>query len=266
MGRKYPKKDKKDKKTTGRKREQKRKVMNLAKLFANPESSSSSSSSSSDDVDPRQNSQIRRNLRRKALRMAAEALNEQMGLGLNSSSSTDTWANKAATLAKALGTVLASQPPAVTKASSPAIAPPPPPPPPPPASAHATTGIHTEVTVPAAGFPFPPIPPAMGPHIHWAPQFLPAGPPSTGHEIYRGPQPQGLQAKQPSSVPPPAVPEEPEPDVPAVPAVPKHSNSAMQMAQLFDEWQLNTRKCSACNQWTYYRNGICINKQCPLNR
>ena len=133
---KHHKKDKKDKKNerakklTGRQREQKRKIMKLAKLFKNKDdddsASSSSSSSSSPDVDPRQNSQIRRNIRRRALRMAAEALNEQYGLGLNSASSSDTWANKAASLAKALGTVAPSPPPAKAKAMT---VPPPPPPP-----------------------------------------------------------------------------------------------------------------------------------------
>lgn len=279
---KKTKKDKKDKKPTGRQREQRRKIMKLAKLFKESGSSSSSSSTSGSDEDPRQNSQIKRNLRRKALKMAAEALNDQLGLGLHSSSSTDstgndTWATKAATLANALGTVLACNPP---NAGPKATAPPPSAPPTATASQVHSAGINQAASIqPAAGFPFPPTPPGIPLHNPgFIPQLFPTpgSTPGTGTPFPFPPPPPfnavhvasnqasdatGLHAKQlPGTVPPKAA----TVDVP--PAEPKHSNSALQMAELFDAWNLDTRKCNSCQQYTYYRNGICINKQCSLNR
>ena len=251
MGKSHKKDKKHGKKMTGRQREQKRKIMKLAKLFKNKdkdESSSSSSSSSSSDVDPRQNSQIRRNIRRRALRMAAEALNEQYGLGLNSASSSDTWANKAATLAKALGTVMVATPP-TAKAKAMTLPPTAPPP-------HVTEGNPPAAEPTPQVFPFPPMPPML-PTQFVTPAMFP--PPSLHPPpVAVAPQAEGLTAKPAPVTPPKALAE--------VKAPPKHSSSALQVAELFDGWNLDTRKCNQCNLYTYYRSGICLNKQCPLNR
>jgi len=272
MGRKSDKKtkkDKKNKKMTGRQREQQRKIMKLAKLFKGKSSSSSSSSSSEDDG-PRQNSQIQRNLRRQSLRMAAEALNEQLGLGLNSSSSnsssdipTDSWAAKAGTLAQALGTVLAAQPPtkrAVPKQDQPQKAGM-------PAGMPAFQPVAAPSTPPLAAWP--PIPPnhpgvpCLPPPFSWFPPPPPL--PFAGTVV---PEPAGLMTKQ-QPAGPKAAQEQAAPKAAQEPPsvqVAKHGSIAMQIATMVDQWNLDTRKCNQCKQWTYYRNGICLNKQCPLNR
>lgn len=271
MGRKSDKKtkkDKKNKKMTGRQREQQRKIMKLAKLFKSKQSSSSSSSSSSSDDDPRQNSQIQRNLRRQSLRLAAEALNEQLGLGLNSQSSnssstipSESWSAKAGTLAQALGTVLAAQPPtrrAVPKQDQPQKAGMPPFPPFPPVAAPNTPpGAWPQIPPNQPGVPcFPP-------PFSWFPP-----PPPLPFARTVAPEPEGLITKQ-HPAGPKAAQEQAAPKAAQEPPsvqVANLSSTAMEIATMVDTWNLDTRKCNNCKQWTYYRNGICLNKQCPLNR
>ena len=232
------------KKTTGREREKKRKAKiqkRLTKALGINSSSSSSSSSSSNDYDPRQNSQIRRALRRAALRMQyAEAINNPGGA--NSSSSNDTWAVKAASIASALGSVLTAVPPKAAGGM--------------PAIPVLQQGLGALPLAPPAVSPlptpnFPPV------HPHLQPAFT-----AEAINMRAVPQtPHGVLVQQPKSPPPKATTQAPPPKAQA-----KVSAGAMEMASLYDNWHLDLRHCNRCNQWTYYRNGICINKQCPLNQ
>jgi hypothetical protein len=225
MGKKYSKKE------TGRAREKKRKQMKLQKQLAKYfKGSSSSSSSSSSDSDPRQNSQIRRHLRRAAQRLHSASLPEEG----TSSSSTDTWAAKAASIAAALGSVLVAQPPV-----------------PKPALPKAPV-INQHMIAP------PPLAAPIFPPVH--PQLVPMG----GIQSKAAPpmnlfQPMPAVAKAVPKTPPMGpVPKEP----PAKASTP----SAKALASLHDSWNLDLRQCQQCSQWTYYRNGICVNKSCPLNQ
>lgn len=240
MGKKHHSK----KKVSGRNREKKRKQKiqkRLASALGFGSSSSSSSSSSSGDLDPRQNSQIRRGLRRATQRIQAAITDEG---GHSSSASTDTWAAKAASIAAALGSVLVAHPPAVKA--------------PPAIKAH---HIAWPMGPPMHEIPvnsFEPVPP----HMAYTGLFVKA-PPLNVPGMMPPPLPHGPPPKAKASQPAPEAPAKAsQPD----PTEHAGSDSAKAIAALHNSWNLDLRKCNQCQQWTYYRHGICVNKQCPLNQ
>jgi hypothetical protein len=204
------------------------------------------------DLDPRQNSQIRRHLRRATQRLQAVIADPG---GHNSSSSTDTWAAKAASIAAALGSVLVAQPPAAK------------------ASLAITTG--TPVQAPhIAGPMFPPMPPMpavpdntfqpVPAHMAFTGPFAKAPPPlNVTGVMLAPPEVPKAKAAAPEPHPPPT-----EQAPPATGQVSHHagSDSASAIAALHNSWDLDLRKCNQCGMWTYYRNGICVNKKCPMNQ
>lgn len=172
-----------------------------------------------------------------------------------SSSSTDTWAAKAASIAAALGSVLTAQPP-LPKAKAALPSPPQPatgPAPSPPVPHFHQGPMFRAPFLPPPMHPAPVHPPTMHPApMHPPPMHTAPMHPPPMHQF--PPVHPGVNASTTNAQPVPAK------------SMPKASTTGSSLATLHDEWQLELRQCKVCKEWTYYKNGICVNKKCPLNQ